>query len=320
MFLPATNHTPPFNVTRASHVALGVTDLSRSLAFYEEVVGLVVTAREEKRAFLRGVEEDAHHSLILAEGAEPACDQLGFRVFADEDLDRAAAWLEAAGLKPRFAEVPFQKRTLRFRDPQGIAIELVSSMPTLPRLHSRADLHKGGAALRFDHSQNLVPDVAKAAEFYATIGFRISDYSFTPKGEIVAAFMHRKNNPHDIVLASRQGPRLHHFGYIVEASSLMRVGDVAASLGMGRQVEYGPSRHGQDHASFVYLRDPDGHRIELLAHPVQIIDLDSAPIGRDVTDRRQFVAWGQATPATFLAEATRYRGEPQVDAVVPRTW
>ena len=106
MSLPATNHTPPFNVTRASHVALGVTDLSRSLAFYQEVIGLVVTAREKKRALLRGVEEDAHHSLILAEGAEPACDQLGFRVFADEDLDRAAAWLEAGGLKPRFAEVP----------------------------------------------------------------------------------------------------------------------------------------------------------------------------------------------------------------------
>jgi catechol 2,3-dioxygenase-like lactoylglutathione lyase family enzyme len=43
MAVPKTNLSPPFNITRASHVALAVSDLNVSRKFYTEVVGLLVT-------------------------------------------------------------------------------------------------------------------------------------------------------------------------------------------------------------------------------------------------------------------------------------
>ncbi|MEZ2127803.1 MULTISPECIES: VOC family protein [unclassified Sinorhizobium] len=322
MPLPIINYTPPFCVTRASHIAMTVTDLPKSLDFYQEIAGLALTERIGDVAYLRGLEEDCHHSLTLtgARGGDAECEQVGFRVRSDDDLDRAANFFEELGLDPVWADVPHQQKTLRVRDPQGIPLEFCSAMTTQPRLHSRIERHRGGCALRFDHTQVNVSDVRKAAQFFASFGFMISDYAYTPKGDMVSAFMRRKNNPHDIVFGSRTGPRLHHFAYVVESQNLLRAGDVAASLGLSRQVEFGPSRHGQDHAAFIYLRDPDGHRVELLGHPIQLVDMESEPIGRDITDRAQFAPWGQLAPATFLADASPFPGEPQYEPLVPRTW
>ncbi|MCW1411293.1 VOC family protein [Rhizobium sp. 1AS11] len=322
MILPTTNYNPQFDVTRASHVVLTVADISKSLEFYQEVIGLILTERDGKTAYLRGLEEDSHHSLTLelADSTGPQCSQLGFRVRDDEHIERAAHFFENAGLALSWVEVPHQRRTLRVRDPQGVPLEFCSGMTVQLRLHSRVDRHRGGCALRFDHTQVAVPDVRVAAEFYASFGFMISDFSYTPKGDMTSAFMHRKDNPHDIVFGSRRGPRLHHLAYVAEAQNLFRAGDVAASLGMARRVEFGPSRHGQDHAPFIYFRDPDGHRVELLGHPIQIMHFESEPIGRDVTDRAQFAPWGQLAPQEWLAEASTFPGEEVSEPVVPRTW
>jgi catechol 2,3-dioxygenase len=99
--LPLTRHGLPSNITRASHVELHVADLERSLRFYTEVIGLAVTLREDGVAWLRGMEESCHHSLVLRTTTQaPACPYLGFRVFSDEELDRLAEHLGAAGLTP----------------------------------------------------------------------------------------------------------------------------------------------------------------------------------------------------------------------------
>lgn len=321
MALPKINDKPPFNVTRASHIALTVQDLERSLFFYEQVIGLVVTERAGKTAFLRGLEEDCHHSLVLTETATNAeCAQLGFRVLDDDDLEQAFSFFKNEGLEPNWADVPYQRKTLRVRDPEGVPLEFCSSMSVQPRLHNKVYLHKGGCALRFDHTQLGVPDVLKVCTFYMSIGFMASDYAETPAGDLVAVFLRRKNNPHDLVFGSRKGPQLHHFAYITETQNLMRAGDVASNLGFGKNVEYGPSRHGQDHASFVYFRDPDGHRVELLSHPIQMMDRDSLPVCRDITDRKQFVAWGPATPTSYLTESISFPNQPIREPVVKRTW
>lgn len=47
---------------------------------------------------------------------------------------------------------------------------------------------------------------------------------------------------------------------------------------MGHAVEYGPGRHGPAYSTFVYLRDPDGHRIELFDQHYQVIDAEIEPI------------------------------------------
>ena len=150
-------------------------------------------------------------------------------------------------------------------------------MKTLPRVQTRTHEHKGAAALRLDHFQVLVPDVAAAAKFYADLGFRVSDYYTAGAGRIIGAFMFRKNNPHDLVFFERAGPRFHHAAYIAPSvPGVIRGLEAAGQLGFADHIEHGPGHHGQGHSFYVYLRDPDGHRVELTLNAVQMINHDEA--------------------------------------------
>ena len=208
MPVPETNFSPPFNITRASHVVLTTRDMKLSRSFYTEVIGLLVTHESDDEIYLRGVEETCHHSLILRRSSgQPSCETIGFRVYQDADLDRAKSYFAGIGIDAIWAQRPFQGRTLRLRDRAGMPIELVATMPTEPRLHDKPNMHKVAGALRYDHVQCLVPDVGAAGHFYTDIGFRISDY-FVDRPEDddpLGLFMFRKNNPHDLVLLTRPG-------------------------------------------------------------------------------------------------------------------
>ncbi|WP_246788354.1 VOC family protein [Bradyrhizobium sp. CCBAU 53421] len=77
MSLPTTNHDPGFRITRAGHLVLDVRDFAASRRFYEEVIGLILTAEEGDALYFRGVEEACHHSLVLRKGGAAACARLG---------------------------------------------------------------------------------------------------------------------------------------------------------------------------------------------------------------------------------------------------
>ena len=307
---PQTNHTPPFNITRASHLVFTARDLKASRAFYTEVIGLVVSDEDENTIWLHGVEERCHHSLTLKKtSGEAECERVGFRVFQDEDLDKAKAHFDAQKIEARFVDVPFQGRTLHVSDTVGTPLEFVARQPTHPRTQTKVNTHKGAAALRMDHYQVLAPDVAQAAKFYLDLGFRTSDYMCVGEDKIVGIFMYRKDNPHDMVFLQRSGPRFHHYGYMVqEMHQIVRALDIAGNLGFGGNLEHGPGRHGGGHSYYVYLRDPDGHRIELLLPATQIIDIDDEPMRYDVTPGRNTNLWGLPPPRSWFDETTPLAG------------
>jgi len=309
MPVPTTDFSPAFNITRASHIRLTVRDLPRACEFYTQVIGLLVTHEDAGIAYLRGVEESCHHSLVLRQTNDaPVCEALGFRVARDEDLDAAKAYFDRRGIEARWAKLDFQGRTLALRDDTGTPIELCASMPTEPRLHDKPHLHRGAGALRYDHVQCLVPDVAAAGRFYSDLGFRISDYFVDSPDdeEPLGLFLYRKNNPHDIVLLTRPGPTLHHFAYIVsDPNCLLRALDTAGGTGFSLNFERGPGRHGQGHAFYVYFRDPDGHRVEILPPPIQLIDLDDGPVKWHAGNR---FTWDLPPPKKWLYQATPFQG------------
>ena len=242
------------------------------------------------------------------ENEAPVCEAIGFRVFRDEDLDSAKACFDKKGISARWMERDFQARTLEVRDYTGVPVELCASMPTQPRLHDRPHLHRGAGALRYDHVQCLMPDVAAAGRFYTDLGFRISDYFVDrPEDEEpLGLFLYRKNNPHDIVFLTRPGPTLHHFAYIVsDANCLLRALDTAGGTGFSRNFERGPGRHGQGHAFYVYFRDPDGHRVEILPPPIQLIDFDDGPVKWHAGNR---FTWDLPPSRKWLHDATPFQG------------
>ena len=211
---------------------------------------------------------------------EPACERVGFRVFDDIDLEKAAAHFERAGVPARFVEVPVQGRTLHVDDAAGIPLELVARMPSHVRTQTKTHTHKGACALRMDHYQVLVPDVAAAARFYLELGFRTSDYvCVAGSDKLVGIFLHRKDNPTTWCFCSAPArASITSVTSFRKCDHTVRALDIAGNLGLGECLEHGPGRHGHGHSYYVYLRDPDGHRIELLLPATQIIDIDDEPM------------------------------------------
>jgi len=306
MTLPQMNFTPPFNITRAGHLVLTSRDLAKARDFYTEVIGLKVSDETATMIHLRGVEERAHHSLTLKKTKDqPECERIGFRMFEEEDLEKAKVHFDARGMPANFVNVPFQGRTLHVAAPDGTPLEFCARMKAMERLHTRTHEHKGGAALRLDHFQVLVPDVKRAWAFYLDSGFRISVYSCV-EDRTVGVLLHRKDSPHDLVMQEGAGPRLHHFGFVVqETHHLLQAVDAAGHHRFGGAIEHGPGRHG--HSSRIYLRDPDGHRVALLLPPIQVIDIDDGLV-RHEAGRGDADIWGPAPPQTLFEEATLFTG------------
>jgi catechol 2,3-dioxygenase len=310
MAIPRSVYPAPFNMTRASHVVLSVRDLARSRAFYVDGLGLVVSAEEEGVLYLRGVEEACHHSLVLKQTNDvPAAERVGLRVYSEDDLDRAEHHFRSAGLSTAWVKVAHQNRTLHVSDPVGTPLEICSSMETKPRLVVKFEEFRSGAPQRIDHIQIVTPRVPEAAHFYAGMGFRLSEYVVVDgTDDLVFVFLQRKGNPHDIVFAMGPGPRLHHVAYCVgDAQSLIRLCDVVGNAGFGGSVEHGPGRHGPGHALFVYLRDPDGHRIEFFTTHYQVMDIENEPVRWEVSYLKSR-PWGLPPRRKWYEEAMVFRG------------
>jgi catechol 2,3-dioxygenase len=298
---------PPFDVTRASHIVLRVKDLAASRAFYVDTLGLIVSDEDANTIYLRGIEEVCHHSLVLKQAAGAGCERIGMRMRTDEDLELAAAYFRKLDLKVEWLEVPFQRRTFRVVDPFGIHLEFCASMELRPRMLLQFDRFRGAWPQRLDHFQVFAPDVAAAMAFYMGIGFRLSEYIVADDAEdIIFAFLQRKGNPHDIVFAKGIAPGLHHFAFVApEVHHLMDVCDMCARNGFGTAVEYGPGRHfGPGLARFVYLRDPDGHRVEFFNTHYQTIDIEEEPVRWRRSDVFKSGRWGPPPPSSWLTQTS----------------
>jgi len=182
----------------------------------------------------------------------------------------------------------------------------------------RFDKFHGGSPQRLDHVQVAAADIQAACDFYAALGFRLTEYTAKDgTEELWGMWLQRKGNPHDIVFSNGRGPRLHHFAYTVpEVRDLVHACDVAASMGCAGHLERGPGRHGIGNALFVYFRDPDGHRIELFNTHYQTIDPEDPPLRWDLTDTRRSQLWGLPATRGWFVEATSFEGVEPVEPML----
>jgi len=310
------NPRPPFDVLRVSHVELGVADLERSRAFYEEALGMVVTAQDDESLWLRGLEDTGHHCLVLRRRSPGSCLRIGFRVRAEEDLDAAAAFFAARGLPVEEAVPRGQGRTLHVRDPFGVPLALYERQETVARHLQDYHLYRGAAVQRLDHVNCFAAELQATYDWLAgELGFRVSEYTETEEVEprLWAVWLHRKGNVHDIALTNGLGPRLHHVGLWVRGEmDVIHACDVLAASGWTAALERGPGRHGISNAFFLYLRDPDGHRIELFTGDYRTMDPEFAPIRWSLDDPRRQTLWGHPAPKSWFEEGSPLEGvEPR---------
>lgn len=297
-----------FNIIRSGRAVLHVTDLDRSRAFYE-ALGFIVTEADDENIFLRGLEEHNHHSLWLKKRTEAAVEAISYKVIANENLDELEKLFLQQGKNVKWLKKGTQKavgRALRVQDKAGLPLEFYAEMETVDRLLQRYELYKGAKVQRIDHFNCMVANVEETYNYYIDkLGFACSEYTVDENDKIWAAWLHRKPSVHDIAFMNGAGPQLHHIGFwLRDPMSLIDGCDVLAALGYGRNIERGPGRHGLSNALFLYVRDPDGHRIELYNGDYLTSDPDFKPIKWDLDDPKRQTFWGHEAPDSWFDEAS----------------
>ena len=318
MPVPAPKLYPPFNIVRLSHIEYRVTDLARARVFYVDTLGLQVTDETDEKIYLRAMEERGHHSIVLAQANEATVGMLAFKVFDEADLDRAEAYFRQHGLDTRWIERAHMGRVLRTVDPWGVPLEFYVTMKRLPPIHQQYRLYKGVKPLRIDHFNLFSADVDASVAFYNAIGFRTTEYTEdADSGRIWAAWMHRKGGVHDIAFTNGTGPRLHHTAFWVpNPIAIIDLLDLMSTTGWVDSIERGPGRHGISNAFFLYVRDPDGHRIEIYCSDYQTVDPDLEPIKWDLKDPQRQTLWGAPAPRSWFQEGSVFDGAILVDSTL----
>lgn len=246
---------------KLGYVALNVTDIERSRAFYENVVGLQYSGtNDEGHVFFRCSLD--HHNIVLCPSVRPGLKRIGVEMQDEAALDELAAQLRRHDI-PCY-EVPeaeraawHQGRTLRMSDPTTTAVfefysnvRLFGGQPYAPS-HTKIQ--------RIGHLVMKSPNFARAVQFWTQVlEFKISDQI----GDSVC-FLRFHPNPYHHGIGIGQGATnlLHHVNFMVT-----EVDDIGKAISrFAREkvaIVNGPGRHPASGSMFLYYLDPDGLTLE----------------------------------------------------------
>src|SRR5438874_873363 len=162
-------------VARLSHVGLRARDLDNQAAFYTERWGLDPIDEHGQEMFLRA-EGPEHHVLSLHTADGPGLDHFAFEVAHPDDIDRAAEIVNDLGLQvlvPPTQELePGIARAIRFNDPEGNVVELVSGVDQVRDPYGARDVKPQA----LNHVVLFTTDRPRLEQFYGgTLGFKLSD-------------------------------------------------------------------------------------------------------------------------------------------------
>jgi Lactoylglutathione lyase and related lyases len=191
-------------------------------------------------------------------------------------------------------------------------------MDRLAPIHQKYALYRGVRPLRIDHFNCFSPDVDASVAFYSEFGFRVTEYTEDEESKkLWAAWMHRKGGVHDMAFTNGTGPRMHHVAFWVPTPlNIIDLLDLMATTGYVNNIERGPGRHGISNAFFLYILDPDGHRIEIYCSDYQTVDPDLEPIKWNLQDPQRQTLWGAAAPRSWFEHGTKFVGAETRDSQI----
>jgi catechol 2,3-dioxygenase-like lactoylglutathione lyase family enzyme len=159
-------------VTDVAYVRFSAPDLTVMERFLADF-GLVVHAREGDVLYARGTDPSPY--LHVCEHGEPGFHGVAFEAASADDL-AAAAQLEGASPVEKL-EAPGGGRRVRFRDPDGFAVEVVHGREQLAPLavRSAAPLNRGSDRQRFGELQRVEAGSASVKRLGHVV-LRVSDF------------------------------------------------------------------------------------------------------------------------------------------------
>jgi 2,3-dihydroxy-p-cumate/2,3-dihydroxybenzoate 3,4-dioxygenase len=251
--------TVPFNYRRLGYVALNVTDLRRSLAFYRDVVGLQVSEVADDVAALRCSPD--HHNVLLYPAPGPGLKRVAFELESERELEAAHDHVRKLGLEIEDVDKAERARlklgpAFRFREPtSGLCLEFFAGI-----MHMAAGFARPVTNIeRLGHVVFRVRGFEDAVDFFVRdLGFRVSDYVVG-----FAAFLRCFPNPlhHSLAVLAGEEAGLHHVNFMVRD-----IDDVGRALHRvrkaGSAIVFGPGRHQPSDSIFLYFLDADRMTLE----------------------------------------------------------
>ena len=280
-------------LSQLAHVELISPRPEESVRFYTESLGLTETAREGQSVYLRAWGDPFHHSLVVTEGAQPGVGHIAWRTAGPEALQTLVERVEAAGLGEGWSEPSLgHGRAYRYRSPGGHPHEALwevdryvapagqeSTFPIRPQRYAPV----GAAVRQLDHVTIATTAIGEDIRFYRDVhGARFMECTVMEAGgEPFFAEMSNNEQAHDLALiadhhATLRG-RSHHLAFWVDQMvDVVRSADVLIEA--GTPIEYGPGRHGHGENTFLYVREPGGHRIEIFSGGYRNYQPDWKPV------------------------------------------
>lgn len=240
-----------------SHAAIGAKDLSRQKDFYVDKLHMKVVEETPKSIFLRAAEK--HHHMLELMGDYKGLDHMAFEVEDDDELDRARHILEKRGIKvfqQNGDTEPGIQRLLRFKDPEGNTIELVSNVAE----HAEDYAGDSSMPLSLDHVTIFTGNVKKQEAFYKEVlGMRIRDTVPNFLSFLTCTSIH-----HSLGFISLPKRGFQHIAFNYANRSNMMNAMVELNDAGFTRIE-GPGRHGPGNSLFTYFEDPEKNLVELIA-------------------------------------------------------
>ena len=249
-----------FRYRRLGYVALNVTDVARSSAFYTSIVGLAAAGKTATAEWLFRC-TDRHHDVILHESAAAGLRRVAWEMESAGDLARIEAHLRALGLPLRAVATEECAglgiaRAIRTTEPHtGACFEYFCGMScaATPFVPTVAKIARLGHVV-------LATNAHQACErfFLDQLNYRASD-----RIEGAVTFMRCFPNPlhHSLGLSNAQENRLHHVNFMV--TDIADIGKALYRLQKNQvPIVFGPGRHPPSESIFVYYLDPDQLTLE----------------------------------------------------------
>ncbi len=191
-------------VLRPGYVQLRVFDIEEAIVHYRDRLGLTLVEKaSDGRAYLKGLDEFDHHSIVLRPTDEAGMDFFAFKVLGDATLTSLTDRLTEHGITVDFLEPGSQPglgRVVGFTIPSGHRIELYAHMdlaenaPQTMNPNVWQEEPRGMRATRFDHALLYGPNIPDVVTLFVDVlGFELAECILDPDGNVFAAFLSCSN-------------------------------------------------------------------------------------------------------------------------------
>lgn len=274
-------------ISEMGYVGIRTPDVEASVWDAVNLLGLQESGRAGDSVFLTAA--GLHHELVYTHDTANAVDRFGLVAKNVEALHEIRRRVDKEGLHVLTSQptTPGVAEGFSFVGPEGFVFEIYTGMETAER--RVGDFGPD----RYGHFNFHPRDTKSMMLFLARVlDFRLSDVI----GDDYAYFMRCNADHHGIAILPGQGTLHHHAWQTQSVQDLVRLGDRLHPT--GRELIWGPVRHGAGHNIAAYYVETSGAVVELYTDLEQIYDDDRPPVVW-AQDDNWYNMWSDRRPDDF---------------------